>query len=44
MLINDLIEELVDIINEHGEDIEIETFSNILFVVDNHKNIKEIEI
>jgi len=44
MLINDLIEELVDIINEHGENIEIETFSNILFVVDNYKNIKEIEI
>ena len=45
MMINDLIEELVDIINEHGEDINIETFSNILFVTnDQGENIQEIKI
>jgi|GEM_PF-3107433 len=45
MLINELIEELEDIIIEHGDNIEIETFSNILFVTDDQgENIQEIEI
>jgi hypothetical protein len=45
MRINDLIEELEDIIIEHGDNFNIETFSNILFVTDDQgENIQEIEI